>query len=316
MLYIPTRRLTLAAVVLTLSGCSLAPIYQRPESPVAKQWDEPVKNDVRAASAVSDWHGFVADPHLRVIVNAALINNRNLRKALFNIDAARAQYWIQRADRLPSLNTTASSTSQRLPEQLSPIGTGGVTRSHQVGLGLAVFEIDLFDGVRDLSAAALETYLATEQATRATQLSLVSEVIKAYLTQEGAQRQLGLVDQALQSRQVSLELVKQRRAASTAIALDYQEALGLTQARADKEQIGRQLRQARNALELLVGAGVAGPDLTLRSKRRVSLVQNIAPGTSSALIERRPDILASEHRLKRVMQTLVPREQRFSRGFL
>jgi len=294
-----TRQVPFIVLVLTLPSCSLAPKYHRPDSPVAGHWEEPAQGYSGAAIAVPDWQSFVTDAQLRRAIETALNNNRNLRQALFNIEAARAQYRIQRADRLPSINATANGTRQRMPEDLSPTGTESVSRSYQVGLGLTEFEIDLFGRVRNLSAAALETYLATEQATRATQLSLVAEVIQAYLTREGAQRQLALVDQTLRSRQVSLELVKQRRLAGTATALDYQEALGLAeQARADRERIDRQLRQAGNALQLLVGTteDVAEPAPGSAGDRW--LVQDIAPGTSSELIERRPDILASEHRLK------------------
>ncbi len=92
-------------------------------------------------------------------------------------------------------------------------GRSEVTSNYQVGLGLAEYEVDLFGRVRNLSEAALKTYLATEEATRATQISLVAEVIQAYLTRDGALRRMALVEQTLDSRMASLELVSQRRAA-------------------------------------------------------------------------------------------------------
>ncbi|MBA6130142.1 TolC family protein, partial [Pseudomonas juntendi] len=166
-------------------------------------------------------------------------------------------------------------------------------------LGLAEYEVDLFGRVRNLSEAALETYLATEEATRATQISLVAEVIQAYLTRDGALRRMALVEQTLDSRMASLELVSQRRAAGAATALDYQEAVGLAeQARAERESTERQLRQADNALVLLLGTPDAARLLPATPRDDLMVLQDIAPGTSSELIERRPDILASEHRLK------------------
>ncbi|PMY73373.1 MULTISPECIES: efflux transporter outer membrane subunit [unclassified Pseudomonas] len=294
-----TPRLALLALALALPGCSLAPNYSRPASPVDTQWAVAPTPQSSGLVDMADWHSFVVDPTLRGMVETALANNRNLRQALLNIEAARAQYRIQRADRLPSINVNVSGNHQRMPQDLSTTGNSGVVRSYQVGLGLTEFEIDLFGRVKNLSEAALETYLSTAEATRATQLSLISEVIQTYLTRNGAQRRLALVDQTLKTREDSLNLVMQRRRAGTASALDYQEALGLTeQTRADRESTERQLRQAGNALALLTGTRNSELPPVPAASEQLLLVQDIAPGTSSALIERRPDILASEHRLK------------------
>ncbi|WP_296271260.1 efflux transporter outer membrane subunit [Pseudomonas sp. UBA6323] len=290
-------RPALLTLAIALGGCSLAPTYERPEAPVAAGWQEA---DANGASAQAlDWQTFIVDADLRRAVDTALNNNRSLRQALLDIEAARAQYRIQRADRLPSINANASGNRQRLPADQTQTGRSEVTSVYQVGLGLAEYEVDLFGRVRNLSEAALETYLATEQATRATQISLIAEVIQAYLTRDGALRRKALVEQTLESRLASLELVSRRREAGTATALDYQEALGLAeQARAERESTERQLRQADNALVLLLGTPDAGGLLPSAPHDELMLLQDIAPGTSSELIERRPDILASEHRLK------------------
>lgn len=290
-------RPALLALVVALAGCSLAPRYERPEAPVAAQWNAPQATGTSAQAL--DWQTFIVDADLRNAVQTALGNNRSLRQALLDIEAARAQYRIQRADRLPSINANASGNRQRLPADQSQTGRSEVTSVYQVGLGLAEYEIDLFGRVRNLSESALESYLATEQATRATQISLIAEVIQAYLTRDGALRRQALVEQTLDSRLASLELVSKRREAGAATALDYQEAVGLAeQAKAERESIQRQLRQADNALVLLLGTPDALQGLPSVPRDDRLVLQDIAPGTTSALLERRPDILASEHRLK------------------
>ncbi|MHB0818032.1 efflux transporter outer membrane subunit [Stutzerimonas stutzeri] len=292
-------RPALLVLAMTLAGCSLAPSYQRPEAPVAASWNTPAAAPDGATAEALDWQTFIVDLELRQVVEAALGNNRNLRQALLDIEAARAQYRVQRADRLPSINANASGNRQRLPSDQSLSGRSEVASTYQVGLGLTEYELDLFGRVRNLSESALESYLATAEATRATQISLIAEVIQAYLTRDGAQRRLALVEQTLDSRQDSLELVNRRRQAGTATALDYQEALGLTeQARAERESTERQLRRADNALALLIGTPDAQRLLPVAPRDSLLVLQDIAPGTSSTLIERRPDILASEHRLK------------------
>lgn len=290
-------RPALLTLAVALGGCSLAPHYERPEAPVAADWQVADANGTRAQAL--DWQTFIVDADLRRAVDTALNNNRSLRQALLDIEAARAQYRIQRADRLPSLNANASGNRQRLPADQSQTGRSEVTSVYQVGLGLAEYEVDLFGRVRNLSEAALETYLATEEATRATQISLIAEVIQAYLTRDGALRRKALVEQTLDSRLASLELVSRRREVGAATALDYQEAVGLAeQAKAERESTERQLRQADNALALLLGTPDAGRLLPSTPRDELMVLQDIAPGTSSELIVRRPDILASEHRLK------------------
>ncbi|WFS17236.1 efflux transporter outer membrane subunit [Pseudomonas sp. 905_Psudmo1] len=290
-------RHALLTLAVALGGCSLAPHYERPEAPVAADWQVADANGTRAQAL--DWQTFIVDADLRRAVDTALNNNRSLRQALLDIEAARAQYRIQRADRLPSLNANVSGNRQRLPADQSQTGRSEVTSVYQVGLGLAEYEVDLFGRVRNLSESALETYLATEQATRATQISLIAEVIQAYLTRDGALRRKALVEQTLDSRLASLELVSRRREVGAATALDYQEAVGLAeQARAERESTERQLRQADNALALLLGTPDTGRLLPSTPRDELMVLQDIAPGTSSELIERRPDILASEHRLK------------------
>lgn len=290
-------RPALLTLAIALGGCSLAPTYERPAAPVAADWQVANANGTRAQAL--DWQTFIVDADLRRAVDTALNNNRSLRQALLNIEAARAQYRIQRADRLPSINANATGNRQRLPADQSQTGRSEVASVYQVGLGLAEYEVDLFGRVRNLSEAALETYLATEEATRATQISLIAEVIQAYLTRDGALRRQVLVEQTLESRLASLELVSKRREVGAATALDYQEAVGLAeQAKAERESTELQLRQADNALALLLGTPDAGQFLPSTPRDELMVLQDIAPGTSSELIERRPDILASEHRLK------------------
>ena len=292
-------RPALLVLTLTVAGCSLAPNYQRPEAPVAASWTPTVEATGSFAADVLDWKTFIIDPQLHRVVDAALSNNRSLRQALLDIEAARAQYRVQRADRLPSINANATGSRQRLPADLSSSGRSDVSSSYQVGPGLTEYEVDLFGRVRNLSESALETYLATEEATRATQVSLIAEVIEAYLTRDGAQRRLALVEQTLKTREDSLELISRRRQAGTATALDYQEALGLAeQAKAERESTLRLLQQTDNALVLLVGTPDANSLLPAAPRDSLLVLQDIAPGTPSTLIERRPDILASEHRLK------------------
>ncbi|CAI8795352.1 Outer membrane protein OprJ [Pseudomonas jessenii] len=285
-------------IAMLLGGCSLAPTYERPVAPVADNW---AGESTKQGSPINQlvWQTFIVDPDLRRLVVIALDNNRSLRQTLLDIEQARAQYRIQRADRVPGLNANAAGNRQRLPADLANNGRPGVTSDYQVGLSLPEYELDLFGRVKSLSDSALQEYLATEEAARAAQIALIAEVSQAYLVHDGAQRRLDLTQQTLTSREYSFALISQRRSNGTATALDYQEALGLVeQSRAEQESNLRQKQQAFNALVLLLGTKDAAKSIPDRLQTEPMLVQDITPDTTSTLIERRPDILAAEHRLQ------------------
>lgn len=295
--------LSVLAVSLVLAGCSLAPTYQRPQAPIPKQWNA-ASGDAGGASAISsaatlDWQTFVTDEHLRKLIELALVNNRDLRQTLLNVDAARAQYRVQHADRLPGINAQGNGTRQRVPGDLSTSGQPQIQENWQAGVGLSAFELDLFGRVRNLSEAALQEYFATEGGARSAQISLVAEVIQAYLTRDGALRRHELTQRTLQTRLASLNLIARRQQAGTATALDYHEARGLAeQARAELQRTDREVLQAGNALALLVGISNVASYLPTGPATGPVLVQSLAAGTPSDLLTHRPDIQAAEHRLR------------------
>ncbi|MCL2894266.1 efflux transporter outer membrane subunit [Brenneria sp. MC1SB4.1] len=300
----PHPSLTMLAASLLLAGCSLAPIYERPATPIPARWSDGTPSTApdgqgSRAAATLDWKSFVADDQLRTLIDLAIGNNRDLRQALLNIEAARAQYRIQRADRWPGLEAQGSGTRQRVPADVSSTGQAGIQETYQAGVGLTSFELDLFGRVRNLSDAALQEYLATEEAARGVQISLIAEVIQTYLARESAQHRYQLTVHTLETRNASLYLIGQRRQAGTATTLDYQEARGLAeQAQADLERIDREFRQTSNALALLVGVSDIKPHLSEYANQGFALVQDIGAGTPSQLLAYRPDIRAAEHQLR------------------
>jgi multidrug efflux system outer membrane protein len=284
-----------------LSACSLIPTYQRPAAPV----DAVYPGSVNSASAIGadreaatlGWREFFPDQHLQALIAAALENNRDLRTAALNIEAARAEYNITGADRLPNLNLNADVARQRLPASQSPTGQPLTSNSYQVGLGLAAFELDFFGRVRSLSQSALASYLATEEARQSAQISLVSQVAEAYLAERSFAEQLTIAQQTLDSRQSDYTLAQKRFDVGVDSSLDLSLSSTLVQsARTSLATLKRQRAQADNALTLLVGTRIA--DLPAgQTLSDQNIVADIPAGLPSDLLTRRPDIRAAEQRL-------------------
>ncbi|WP_413974920.1 efflux transporter outer membrane subunit [Stenotrophomonas acidaminiphila] len=293
-------KLTLCALasVLALSACSFAPTYETPAAPLPAAYPQ-ASAAAPVALAVPQWESFVQSPALRDLVQQALTHNRDLRQTLIDVEAVRAQYRIQRADRLPNLNLQGSGSRQRIPADVSQTQAATVQSSYEVGVGLVAFELDLFGRVRNLSQAALQQYLATESAAQATRITLVGEVMRTWLLRNSAHQRYQLAQQTLQSREAGFQLIGERHRNGVASALDLQDARGLAaQARAEQEATDREFRQASNALALLVGANDASSLPAPEPYGTQVLAGTVTPGLPAELLTRRPDIRAAEHRLQ------------------
>ena len=294
-----SRRLAAAAALL-LGACSLAPRYQRPAPPISGEWG-PEQAATPAASRTADlgWRDVFGDARLQALVALALENNRDLRVAALNVELTRAQHRIQRAELLPAVGASASATRQRVGSDLSPTGEAETTSSYRVGLGVTAFELDLFGRVRSLSAAALEQYLATEEARRSAHLSLVAEVATQYLAERALQDQVTLSRQTLETVESSLALTRRTYEAGRTSELDVRIAEAQVQtARFNLSRALQQRAQAENALVLLVGQPLPADLPQPQPLDAQTLLAELPAGVPSDVLQRRPDILAAEHALK------------------
>jgi multidrug efflux system outer membrane protein len=296
----------LALVVLvgiTVTGCTLAPKYQQPVPPVAQTWPaNPLQNgsdQTNLATADIGWREFFQDPRLQQLIGLALTNNRDLRVAVLNVQVSQAQYRIQRANLYPQIDASGGYARQRTPGYELVAGEPSVNSQYTVGIGTSSYELDLFGRIRSLKKQALENYFATEEARRAAQISLVSEVAAQYLTGLEYNRQLEVARQTLDSVQSAYDLNKQSYDAGNISALD----LRTTEAQVQTAKVNianfEQLRhQAENALVLLVGGPLPANLAPAEPPSAQKLLTDLPPGLPSDLLQRRPDILEAEHQLK------------------
>jgi multidrug efflux system outer membrane protein len=290
---------------LVLTGCTMIPKYERPAAPVAAQY--PATTGPQKESVVSDiaWRNFFAEERLKKLIGLALANNRDLRVAVLNVEQSRAQYRITRSASFPTVDgsgsyTRSSTSGTTVGQGGASMGTGTFIETQwSASLGTTAYELDLFGRVRSLNKQALEKYLATEEAQRSAQISLVAEVATQYFALRQAEEQLQLARQTLAVVQDSYTLNKATFDAGASNELDLRTAEGQVQtARINVVTYERQLAQAQNALVLLVGQPLPTDLPAPSSFSYTNMLANIPAGLPSELVQRRADILQAEHTLK------------------
>ena len=296
---------SIVTIAVVLAGCaSMAPKYEQPVPPVPAAWPAGAPRNESAAKtekAVADipWQEFFVDAKLRRLIELALNNNRDLRVAILNIERSRSQYQIRRADLLPKVDVTGDATFKRTPAGLSSNGHAQTIDQFNVGLGVSSYELDLFGRVGSLKDQALEQFLATEQARRSVQISLVSQVAAGYLNLAADRERLQLARETLASQQESYNLTKSRFDAGVSSALDLNQArTSVDAARVDIARYTAIVAQDENALNLAIGSPVPAELLPQALSETLTALKDVVPGLPSEVLLRRPDIIQAEGLLK------------------
>ena len=277
---------------------TVGPDYKRPDAP-----DAPIYRDATAqtAPAVSpDWWRTFNDPALNELETRALAANQDLRAALARVQQARAVAGVARADYLPSLSVDPSVSRDRTSRTLdNPLPVTPST-IHRLPLDLT-WELDLFGRVRRLNESTRAELAAAGATFEAARLSLTAEVATTHFTLRALDRELRVVNSTADLRRDALKLVQSRLNSGTANDLDLARAeteLATTEADAASLAIRRSATQ--NALAVLLGepapsfnSSDSGSSLSALS----SQLPQVPAGLPSALLSRRPDIVAAERQL-------------------
>jgi multidrug efflux system outer membrane protein len=283
-----------AAATALLTGCSLIPAYERPAAPVASQFQgaEASSTGASTTAAQTDWQDFFQDARLKRLIARSLDSNRDLRVAVLAIEQARAQLQVRQADQLPTVN--AGITGARGPAT-SGAASGSITSTYTAGLNVTAYELDLFGRVRALSQAAQAQLLATEEARKTVQISLIASVANTYLSLLADDALLRVTRDTLASRQESLKLMQLKFDNEAASKLDLSTAQSLLEgARATHAQATRQRALDENALVLLVGQSLPADLPAGLPIAEQGLLADLPAGVPSELLTRRPDIRQAE----------------------
>jgi multidrug efflux system outer membrane protein len=310
---VPPWAVIAAAATGLLTGCgTLEPDYDRPVAPTpaafptGPAYPAPPGTD-RVQAATIAWEAFFTDQKLRAVISLALANNRDMRVDIANIEAARAQYRVKRSDLFPTVDASGGATYGRdyvgtIPGLSSGAGAASPYETeHQftTSVGFTAYEIDLFGRIRSLAHGALEQYLATEEARRAEQISLIAEVATDYMTLSADIASLSQYKDDLVSSRESLDVTRGRFNNGVANGLDVAQADTLVQqARASVASTTTTVATDENALNLVVGTQVQDDLLPGGAGDQAMVMETLPVGLDSRVLLSRPDVLEAEHTLK------------------
>ncbi len=306
-----------ALAALLLAGCMVGPKYHQPaaavQPPPAAYKELPVENPPAGEWKIAQpqdamlhgkWWEIYSDPELNALEDQLNINNQNIKVSFENFMEARTIITQARAQLYPTLGTTPSfqrsQSSANLKNNVGTTGTagGGLTKANVYSTLADVpfsasWEPDLWGKVRNtireaqynaqLSAADLENVRLTEQANLA--------VFFFELRGQDALQQI--LNGTVEADKKSLELARARYETGVDTQLALVEAqVTLQQAESASTNLGIARAQFEHAIAVLIGASASG--FSMPYKPLSAAPPAIPVGIPSQLLERRPDIAASE----------------------
>ena len=292
---------TALCATLMVSGCTMIPDYMRPIFSGAGKWDTTPKYTTQAgkvAASKLEWRSFFKSPELQKVIETTLQNNRDLKIATLNIDAARATYRITRADLVPSISADGSATYSKTSDDSSTTGNAQKTELYGANVKLSAYELDLFGRMRSQNESALNDYLSTKAATDVVRNSLIAEVANAYLQLLADQKLLSLTEKTLEAQKNTYNLLQQSLKNGLSTDQDVARAeTAVEVARVNLHQYTRFVEQDKNALFQLMGVSHDDSLISSTSLDKIDLMDNLDPGVPSDVLLARPDIRQAEYTL-------------------
>jgi multidrug efflux system outer membrane protein len=277
-------------------GCAVGPDYKRPtvDAPAEFRFSENQKTN---SLADLPWWQVFQDPVLQGLIRTALTNNYDLKQAVARVEQARYQSVAANGAFLPQIDYAGNAGRGRNALYNSPADLNGATRGSALVNLSAFWEIDFWGRIRRSSEAARAQYLATEEARRSFSISLMSEVASTYFQLLDLDQELEIERAATNAYAGSYRLFSDRLSQGVASKLETDRAAAaLANAQASIPDLELRIVQTENQLSVLLGKN-PGPVLRQKLDDQNLIAPEIPAGLPSALILRRPDILAAEQSL-------------------
>jgi len=284
-----------------ISGCSLAPTYHVPITPLPPA----------AYKELGDWQPVnPSDPlilvqwwllyqdgtlnHLEIALNRL---NPDLAAALAHYDAARAYVSQAEAGQFPTVSSSLNGTRNRQSDNRPLRGSNQPDEYNTNTAGVAVeYELDFWGRVRNQVIAGKANAVASGADLASMRLSLQAELANSYFKIRSLDAQQKLLLDTLNAYQRALTLTQTRHDGGIASGLDVSRAQTQYQsAQAELTDVAAQRALYEHAIASLVGESAS--TFTLPVKVQTFTLPEIPVSVPSTLLQRRPDIAAAERRV-------------------
>jgi outer membrane protein, multidrug efflux system len=295
------RGLVPVLALMLFSGCAVGPDYQRPDATTIPDVFVGPGNDWKIAAPQAhlprgNWWEIFGDAELNQLEADAMAANQDLKAAVSRFAQARAVANVAESALFPRLGVSVLQVDQR-DSKNRPVG-GKPDQTYDT---LTVpfdfsYEIDLWGRIKRSVEAATAQLEASADDVESIRLSLQAEVAANFIALRALDADKALLLSSIEVYRKSLKLVQNRRAGGMVSDLDVAQAeTVLKTAESQVPDIAIQRAKYQNALAVLTGKTASLFQLPERSLEIPPLV--IPSGLPSELLERRPDIAATERRM-------------------
>jgi outer membrane protein, multidrug efflux system len=275
-------------VLVFFYSCKLGPDYIRKTETVPLSYRQDFRSDTTIAN--TPWWNLFRDTVLVNLIHETLDNNKDLKTAIARMDEAAAAVGIARADLYPGINYSLGGNSSINTEN------PGITNDY-TGVVNVSYTLDIWGEIKRLNEAALQEYLATEEAYRGLTIMLVATMANAYLTLRDLDNRLVISEQTAETWQSNLEIIQARHKGGFVSEVDLNQAkIQLLEAQTAIQSFTRLRAQMENAISSLMGKPPQSIPRGLKLQEQI-FPPEMPAGLPSELLDRRPDILQAEKQL-------------------
>ena len=291
----------LAGTLLASSACTVGPGYKRPTAAVPDMWkgEGPWQAAVpKDAIPKGAWWQLFHDAELDQLEQELLQANQSLTAARDRLSQARSQARIASSAYFPAVSADPSGQREEVAAnrpfaggELPPFTQNNFTVPFSVS-----YELDLFGRVRrnlEAANASLQESAATLENVR---LVLTAELAADYFNLRELDREAGVVRQSVEIQQKGLDLVNRRHEGGVANGLEVAQQAALLDSTATQLQLVLQQRaQYEHAIAALTGKSASA--FSLADAPLNNAPPAIPTGVPSEILQRRPDVAASERQM-------------------
>ncbi|MCY1720842.1 efflux transporter outer membrane subunit [Prolixibacteraceae bacterium Z1-6] len=289
--YIVFGLLFISSWLLFVTSCKIGKEYVRPELGL------PDKIEVLSTDSLTiadvNWWELYTDTVLQNLIQEALENNKDIQLSIARLKQYMAAKRIADADMFPQIEAEIYGEK----EGENPGGNNKVlSQEFEVNASLS-WELDLWGNIRWGKEAALADYLATNEARRAVQLSIIADVADVYFTLIALDDELRIVKQTMQLRQEGVRLADLRFQGGLTSETSVQQArVELAKTMTLVPDLEKRIQIAQNQLALLLGKYETNINRG-KSLAEQDIPAKLPTGLPSELLKRRPDIREAEQNL-------------------